>query len=155
MNIINANGGKLKDAVGIPEDQLRKAAKSAVCKINIDSDGRLVITAIIRKVFAENPSAFDPRKYLSPARDELVKMVKEKNQNVVGSAGKIKHIRKKWILFLKRPAVTLPKSRIGKMYYVFLQDCVRLQHNRPHLLQAGQPHARGRPALPKAQSTSR
>jgi fructose-bisphosphate aldolase class II len=88
VNIINANGGRLKAAVGIPAEQLRRAAKSAVCKINIDSDGRLVLTAIVRKVFAEKPEEFDPRKYLGPARDELVKMMIDKNQNVLGSAGK-------------------------------------------------------------------
>ena len=88
VKMINAFGGKIDDAVGIPEVQLRKAAGSAVCKINIDSDGRLAITAIIRKVFAENPSEFDPRKYLGPAREELVKMVKYKNEHVLGSAGK-------------------------------------------------------------------
>ncbi len=88
VEIINKNGGKLKAAVGIPSEQLRKAAASAVCKINIDSDGRLVLTAIIRKVFAEKPEEFDPRKYLGPARDELVKMIIDKNQNVLGSAGK-------------------------------------------------------------------
>jgi len=87
VEIINKNGGKLKDAVGIPEEQLRRAAKSAVCKINIDSDGRLAMTAMIRKVFAEKPAEFDPRKYLGPARDELVKMIARKNQAVVGSAG--------------------------------------------------------------------
>ena len=70
VKMINKYGGKLKDAVGIPEEQLRKAAKSAVCKINIDSDGRLAMTAVIRKVFAEKPAEFDPRKYLGPARDE-------------------------------------------------------------------------------------
>jgi fructose-bisphosphate aldolase class II len=86
--MINAFGGKMDDAVGIPEEQLRKAASSAVCKINIDSDGRLAMTAVIRKVFAENPSEFDPRKYLGPAREELIKMVKYKNQHVLGSAGK-------------------------------------------------------------------
>ena len=85
--IINANGGKMKDAVGIPEEQLRKAAKSAVCKINIDSDGRLAMTASIRKVMAENPGEFDPRKYLGPARDNLKEIYKLKNQNVLGSAG--------------------------------------------------------------------
>ena len=85
--IINANGGKLKDAVGIPEEQLRKAAKSAVCKINIDSDGRLAMTAAIRKVMAEKPEEFDPRKYLGPARDNLKEIYKLKNQNVLGSAG--------------------------------------------------------------------
>jgi len=87
VDIINKNGGKLKDAVGIPEEQLRKAARSSVCKINIDSDGRLAMTAMIRKVFAEKPGEFDPRKYLGPARDELVKMIIYKNKNVVGSAG--------------------------------------------------------------------
>ena len=88
VDIINNNGGKLKAAVGIPSDQLRRAAKSAVCKINIDSDGRLVLTAIVRKVFAEQPQEFDPRKYLGPARDELVKMMIDKNENVLGSAGR-------------------------------------------------------------------
>ena len=71
---IEKYGGKVPDSVGIPEEQLRKAAKSAVCKINIDSDGRLAMTAAIRKVFAEEPSEFDPRKYLGPAREELKKM---------------------------------------------------------------------------------
>lgn len=80
-------GGKLKDTVGIPEEQLRRAAKSAVCKINIDSDGRLAMTAAIRKVFAENPAEFDPRKYLGPARDELKKLYMHKNKEVLGSAG--------------------------------------------------------------------
>jgi fructose-bisphosphate aldolase class II len=88
VDIINKNGGNLKAAVGIPEDQLRKAAKSAVCKINIDSDGRLVVTAIIRKILNENPAEFDPRKYLGPAREELTKMIMEKNKNVLGSADK-------------------------------------------------------------------
>jgi fructose-bisphosphate aldolase class II len=87
VRIIEKYGGKLPDSVGIPEEQLRKAAKSAVCKINIDSDGRLAMTAMIRKVFAENPGEFDPRKYLGPARDELKKMYSEKNKNVLGSAG--------------------------------------------------------------------
>jgi fructose/tagatose bisphosphate aldolase len=89
VQMINAFGGKMDDAVGIPEEQLRKAARSAVCKINIDSDGRLAMTAIIRKVFAENPAEFDPRKYLGPAREELIKMVKYKNEKVLGSAGKV------------------------------------------------------------------
>lgn len=86
--MINKFGGKMDNAVGIPEDQLRKAAKSAVCKINIDSDGRLVMTAMIRKVFAEQPGEFDPRKYLGPAREELKKLIVAKNTNVLGSAGK-------------------------------------------------------------------
>lgn len=85
---INKFGGDIKQAVGIPESQLRKAAKSAVCKINIDSDGRLVMTAAIRKVFAEQPAEFDPRKYLGPARAALTEMYKEKNKNVLGSAGR-------------------------------------------------------------------
>ncbi len=88
VDMINKFGGKLKAAVGIPEEQLRRAAKSAVCKINIDSDGRLAMTAVIRKVFAENPGEFDPRKYLGPARDALVLVYKQKNENVLGSAGK-------------------------------------------------------------------
>ncbi|MCA9735489.1 MAG: class II fructose-1,6-bisphosphate aldolase [Deferribacteres bacterium] len=87
VNIINEHGGALKAAVGIPAEQLRRAAKSAVCKINIDSDGRLVVTAMIRKTFAENTSEFDPRKYLGPARDELQKMIIDKNTHVLGSAG--------------------------------------------------------------------
>jgi fructose-bisphosphate aldolase, class II len=85
---INKYGGKLKDSIGIPESQLREAAKSAVCKINIDSDGRLVMTAKIREVFATKPEEFDPRKYLGPARDALKQMYMEKNKNVLGSAGR-------------------------------------------------------------------
>ena len=88
VKMINQYGGGLKDSVGIPEEQLRKAAKSAVCKINIDSDARIVMTALVRKVFAEKPAEFDPRKYLGPARDELVKLYEHKNKNVLGSAGK-------------------------------------------------------------------
>jgi len=87
VQIINKNGGALKDAVGIPEDQLRRAARSAVCKVNIDSDGRLAMTAMIRKTLAEKPAEFDPRKYLGPARDELIKMIIHKNKEVLGSAG--------------------------------------------------------------------
>jgi fructose-bisphosphate aldolase class II len=86
--IINANGGIMADAIGIPEEQLRLAAKSAVCKINIDSDGRLAMTAAIRKVFHDNPGEFDPRKYLGPARDALKELYKQKNISVLGSAGK-------------------------------------------------------------------
>ena len=88
VKIINKNGGALKDAIGIPEEWLRKAATSAVCKINIDSDGRLWMTAAIRKHFAEHPEEFDPRKYLTPARDALIEMYKEKNKNVLGSANR-------------------------------------------------------------------
>lgn len=87
VKMINQYGGKLKDNVGIPEEQLREAAKSAVCKINIDSDGRLAMTALIRKVLAEKPEVFDPRKYLGPARDALKQMYMHKNIDVLGSAG--------------------------------------------------------------------
>jgi len=88
VKIINANGGGLKDSVGIPEEQIRKATQSAVCKVNIDSDGRLWMTAAIRRHFNEKPADFDPRKYLGPARKELIAMYKHKNENVLGSAGK-------------------------------------------------------------------
>ena len=87
VKIINEHGGKLADSVGIPEEQLRQAAQSAVCKINIDSDGRLAMTAMIRKIFDEKPAEFDPRKYLGPAREELKKMYMHKNIDVLGSAG--------------------------------------------------------------------
>lgn len=85
---INKFGGALKDTIGIPEEQLRKAAKSAVCKINIDSDSRLAMTAAVRKVFAEKPAEFDPRKYLGPARDNMKKLYKHKITDVLGSEGK-------------------------------------------------------------------
>ena len=85
---INQYGGKLESAVGIPEEQLREAAKSAVCKINIDSDGRLAMTAAVRKVMATKPAEFDPRKYLGPARDELKKLYMHKIVNVLGSDNK-------------------------------------------------------------------
>ncbi len=88
VDIINQNGGKLPDAVGIPEEQLRKAAKSAVCKINIDSDSRLAFTAAVRKVFNDKPGEFDPRKYCGPARDLMEEMYKHKIINVLGSDGK-------------------------------------------------------------------
>ena len=86
--IINKYGGALKDAIGIPEEELRKAATSAVCKINIDSDGRLAMTAAVREAFATNPAEFDPRKYLGPARDSLKKLYMHKLTEVLGSAGK-------------------------------------------------------------------
>ncbi|MDY3063497.1 MAG: class II fructose-bisphosphate aldolase [Bacteroidaceae bacterium] len=89
VDMINATGGKLPDAVGIPEEQLRKAAKSAVCKINIDSDSRLAFTAAVRKVFTEKPGEFDPRKYCGPARDEMIKMYKHKITDVLGSDNKL------------------------------------------------------------------
>ncbi len=88
VNIINKYGGEIKDAVGIPEEQLRKAASSAVCKINIDSDGRLAMTAAIRETLAEQPSVFDPRKYLGPAREALKELYKHKIINVLGSENK-------------------------------------------------------------------
>jgi len=88
IKTINDHGGALKDAIGIPEDQLRRAAQSAVCKINIDSDGRLAMTAAVRKVFVEKPAEFDPRKFLGPARDSLKELYKHKNINVLGSADK-------------------------------------------------------------------
>ncbi len=87
VDLINKYGGKMEDAIGVPEEQIRKAASGAVCKVNIDSDGRLVMTAMIRKVFAEKPSEFDPRKYLGPAREELIKMIIRKNKEVLGSSG--------------------------------------------------------------------
>ena len=87
--MINKYGGKLPDAVGIPEEQLRKASKSAVCKINIDSDSRLAFTAAVRKVFVEKPGEFDPRKYCGPARDEMTKMYEHKITEVLGSDHKL------------------------------------------------------------------
>jgi fructose-bisphosphate aldolase class II len=88
VKMINDNGGKLENPIGIPVSQLRRAAAGSVCKINIDSDGRLWMTGGIRKVMKENPKEFDPRKYLGPARDLLVTMYKDKNEKVLGSAGK-------------------------------------------------------------------
>ena len=89
VDTINKYGGQLPDAVGIPEEQLRKAAASAVCKINIDSDSRLAMTAAVRKVFAEKPGEFDPRKYLGPARDNMQKLYEHKIVNVLGSNNKL------------------------------------------------------------------
>ncbi len=86
--MINKYGGALKDSIGIPEEQLRAAAKSAVCKINIDSDGRLAMTAGVRKVFVEQPAEFDPRKYLGPARDMLKALYIHKVNSVLGSNDK-------------------------------------------------------------------
>ncbi len=86
---INKYGGALKDAIGIPEEWLRDAAKSAVCKINIDSDSRLAMTAAVREVFATKPAEFDPRKYLGPARESMKKLYKHKIQAVLGSDNKI------------------------------------------------------------------
>jgi fructose-bisphosphate aldolase class II len=89
VDTINRFGGKLPDAVGIPEEQLREASKSAVCKINIDSDSRLAMTAAIRRHFAEHPDHFDPRQYLTPARDNMKKMYIHKIVNVLGSNDKL------------------------------------------------------------------
>ncbi len=87
VDIINQYGGQLENTAGVPEDQIKKAVKSAVCKVNIDSDGRLVMTAMIRKYMSEHPKEFDPRKYLGPARDELTKMYIAKCE-LLGSDGK-------------------------------------------------------------------
>ncbi|MHA1776781.1 MAG: class II fructose-1,6-bisphosphate aldolase [Promethearchaeia archaeon] len=87
VKIINENGGNLEKAFGVREDQIREATKHGVAKVNIDSDGRLVMTAMIRKILKEQPKVFDPRKYLGPARDELIKMMKRKNAEVLGCAG--------------------------------------------------------------------
>ncbi len=88
VQMINANGGKMPDAVGIPEEQLRQAARSAVCKINIDSDLRLAMTGTIRQFFNEHPDKFDPREYLKPARANIKELVKHKLINVLGCDGK-------------------------------------------------------------------
>jgi fructose-bisphosphate aldolase class II len=88
VEMINKYGGKMDNAQGIPEDMLRKAASMAVCKINIDSDIRLAVTASIRQVFAEQPDAFDLRTYLTVAREEVKKLVRHKIANVLGSQGK-------------------------------------------------------------------
>jgi fructose-bisphosphate aldolase class II len=87
IEMINRYGGHMEGAVGVSENQLRRAASGPVCKINIDSDCRLAVTAAVRKVFVEQPDVFDPRKYLGPARDELTRLVKHKNEAVLGSAG--------------------------------------------------------------------
>ena len=89
VNTINKFGGHLEAAIGIPEEQLREAAKSAVCKINIDSDSRLAMTAAIRQHLAEHPGDFDPRQYLKPARENMKKMYIHKIVNVLGSDGKL------------------------------------------------------------------
>ena len=92
VDTINKFGGKLPNAVGIPEEQLRKAAASAVCKINIDSDSRLAMTAAIRQTFAEKPGEFDPRKYLGPARDNMKKLYEHKIVEVLGSENKLANL---------------------------------------------------------------
>ena len=89
VKMINTYGGNMPDAIGIPEEMLRQAARSAVCKINIDSDLRLAMTATSRKYFADNPGHFDPRQYLSPARAAIKAMVAHKIKNVLGCDGKV------------------------------------------------------------------
>jgi len=88
VKMINDNGGNMPDAVGVPEEQLRQAAKLAVCKINIDSDLRLAMTGTVRQFFAEHPEKFDPREYLKPARANIKELVKDKLINVLGCDGK-------------------------------------------------------------------
>ena len=88
IKMINEFGGKMPDAIGIPEDMLRQAASMAVCKINVDSDIRIAMTAAVRKHFAENPADFDPRKYLTPARNAIEEVVSHKIETVLGCAGK-------------------------------------------------------------------
>ena len=85
--MINENGGNMPDAVGVPEEQLRKASSMAVCKINIDSDLRLGMTAGVRTVFSENPAAFDPREYLKVGRKNVKDIVAHKIKDVLGSEG--------------------------------------------------------------------
>lgn len=87
--MVNKYGGQMPDAIGIPEKQLRQAARSAVCKINIDSDGRIIMTGVVRKILSEKPGEFDPRKYLGPAREALKEMYMRKNKEVLGSAGRV------------------------------------------------------------------
>ncbi|HEY8423950.1 MAG TPA: class II fructose-bisphosphate aldolase, partial [Clostridia bacterium] len=89
VETINKNGGQMDGAKGIPEEMLRQAAKMAVCKINIDSDLRLAFTAAIRKHFMENPSHFDPRQYLAPAREAVKQLVKHKIKYVLGCNNKV------------------------------------------------------------------
>ena len=88
VQMINSNGGKMPDAIGIPEDMLREAARNAVCKINIDSDLRLAMTGSIRQYFCEHPDHFDPRQYLKPARSNIKDLVRHKLINVLGCNGK-------------------------------------------------------------------
>ena len=88
VQMVNTYGGAMPDAIGVPEDQLREAARSAVCKINIDSDLRLAMTGTIRKFFAEHPDKFDPREYLKPARANIKELVRHKLVDVLGCAGK-------------------------------------------------------------------
>ncbi|MBQ0099469.1 MAG: class II fructose-bisphosphate aldolase, partial [Firmicutes bacterium] len=88
VKMVNDHGGKMPDAIGVPEEQLREAAKLSVCKINIDSDLRLAMTGTIRQFYDENPSKFDPREYLKPARANIKELVRHKLRDVLGCAGK-------------------------------------------------------------------
>ena len=92
VEVINSNGGTIKQAFGVPEDQLRKVAQLGICKINIATDSRLLFTARVRKYFNDHPNHFDPRQYLGFARDAIIEMVKRKNLEVLGSAGQAKYI---------------------------------------------------------------
>ena len=89
VQMVNENGGSMPDAIGIPEEQLRKASSMAVCKINIDSDMRLALTGTIRKYFNDHPSEFDPRKYMGAARENIKSVVKHKIVDVLGCDNKI------------------------------------------------------------------
>jgi fructose-bisphosphate aldolase class II len=89
VELCNKYGGNIPGAKGVPEEMLQRASKQGVCKINIDTDLRLALTAAVRKFLAENPSEFDPRKYLGPAREAIKKMVQHKIRNVLGCSGKI------------------------------------------------------------------
>ena len=91
--MVNQYGGQMPNAIGVPEEQLREAAKPSVCKINIESDLRLAMTGTIRNLFAENPSKFDPREYLKPARANIKELVKHKLVDVLGCAGKADECR--------------------------------------------------------------
>ena len=88
MNKCNEYGGKLPGAQGVPEEMIKKATQGAVCRVNIDTDLRLAMTAAIRKVFVEDPAEFDPRKYLGPGRDAIKALVKHKIRDVLGCSGK-------------------------------------------------------------------
>ena len=136
VDIINEYGGNLPDAVGIPEEQLREAAKSAVCKINIDSDSRLAMTAAVRKIFHDKPGEFDPRKYLGPARDEMKKLYMHKIVNVLGSDGKALEALSEDSAILK--SVTAPPPSTGSSN-VFASFCASSpffgrEHARPGAL---------------------
>ncbi len=126
VKMIDEFGGNLPDAIGIPEDELRKAAKMDVCKINIDSDSRLAMTAAVRKVMHDHPEEFDPRKYLGPAREEMVKLYKHKiiQRARLGRQGKIKTLLRQDITI--RPGYQNPRP----YYYMSRQ---RYFHRKKHI----------------------